>query len=126
MYWNKCAPIPFITAPTINRNMRCIETQYVSKRKNIWGGLIETWDVLKLICSIGATPVTMINRNMRCIETLVWHCINAAFHRLIETWDVLKLGLDADMPRSIAWINRNMRCIETVNQFLSASQNILD
>ena len=63
----------------INRNMGCIEIHWRARLGRGGTGLIETWDVLKLI-----VPV-----NKRHL-----------LHRLIETWDVLKLryGYPKNLP----------------------------
>ena len=70
--------------------MRCIEILVFFFVRPCLYWLIETWDVLKYICS----------RTCSC-----------PFLRLIETWDVLKFSGAGAYNAGVA-INRNMRCIE--------------
>ena len=52
--------------------------------------LIETWDVLKSLSTLGGDTHVMINRNMRCIEIDANKDVAIESTGLIETWDVLK------------------------------------
>ncbi len=70
--------------------MGCIEIFPLSFLSLSFPGLIETWDVLKLLAD--------------------WTSC-ACFMRLIETWDVLK-SYTVQLYTDNTLINRNMGCIE--------------
>ncbi len=113
MYWNISFWRMERICLSINRNMRCIETQVHWPDDGKESGLIETWDVLKRRFFLFRHVILQ-----RLIET--WDVlkrvlktgIDAPLLGLIETWDVLKRR-SRSASKTKRWINRNMRCIET-------------
>ena len=75
-------------------------------------GLIETWDVLKLICVLMVLLLCIgLIETWDVLKYFLLSRLCCRMERLIETWDVLKYALINGIARAIT-INRNMRCIE--------------